>query len=64
MVTILTNLFILLQNNGGKEMMAMLWAQQIMLGKKTYAQVPRLLKDKVKEILVDSGMEELVTEEQ
>ena len=28
-------------------MMAMLWAQQIMLGKKTYAQVPRLLKDKV-----------------
>ena len=45
-------------------MMAMLWAQQIMLGKKTYAKVPRLLKDKVKEILVDSGMEELVTEEQ
>ena len=45
-------------------MIAMLWAQQIMLGKKTYKQVPRLLKDKVKEILVDSGMEELVTEEQ
>ena len=64
MVTLLTNLFILLQNSGGKEMMAMLWAQQIMLGKKTYAQVPRLLKDKVKEILGDSGMEELVTEEQ
>jgi hypothetical protein len=63
MVTILTNLFILLQNNGGKEMMAMLWAQQIMLGKKTYEQVPRLLKDKVKEILEDSGMGELVTEE-
>ena len=48
----------------GKEedMMAMLWAQQIMLGKKTYAQVPRLLKDKVKEVLVDSGCEDLVTE--
>lgn len=45
-------------------MMAMLWAQQIMLGKKTYAQVPRLLKDKVKEVLIDSGLEELVTEEQ
>lgn len=43
-------------------MMAMLWAQQIMLGKKTYAQVPRLLKDKVKEILIDSGMGELVAE--
>ena len=44
-------------------MIAMLWSQQIMLEKKTYAQVPRLLKDKVKEILIDSGMEELVTEE-
>jgi len=46
----------------GEEMMAMLWAQQIMLGKKTFAQVPRLLKDKVREILIDSGMEELVDE--
>ena len=45
-----------------EDMMAMIWAQQIMLGKKTYAQVPRLLKDKVKEILIDSGCEELVTE--
>lgn len=44
-------------------MMAMLWAQQIMLGKKSFSQVPKLLKDKVAEILVDSGMEELVTEE-
>lgn len=44
-------------------MIAMLWAQQIMLEKKTYAQVPRLLKDGVKEVLIDSGMEELVTEE-
>lgn len=59
MVTLLTNLFIILQNNGGKEMMAMLWAQQIMLGKKTFEQVPRLLKDKVKEILEDSGMGDL-----
>lgn len=44
-------------------MMAMLWAQQIMMGKKTYTQVPRLLKEKVKEILIDSGMEELIVEE-
>lgn len=44
-------------------MMAMLWAQQIMLGKKKFDQVPRLLKDQVKEILVDSGMESLVEEE-
>ena len=48
----------------GKEedMMAMIWAQQIMLGKKTFAQVPRLLKEKVREVLIDSGCEDLVTE--
>ncbi len=44
-------------------MMAMLWAQQIMLGKKTFNQVPRMLKDKVREILIDSGCEDLITEE-
>ena len=44
-------------------MMAMLWAQQIMLGKKSYSQVPRLLEDKVKEVLIDSGAEDLVTED-
>ena len=43
-------------------MMALLWAQQIMLEKKTFEQVPRLLKDQVREILIDSGYEELVTE--
>ena len=45
-----------------EDMMAMIWAQQIMLGKKSYAQVPRLLKEKVMEILIDSGCEELVKE--
>lgn len=64
MVTLLTNIFILMQNAGGKEMMAMLWAQQIILGKKTYGQVPRLLKEKVREILEDSGMSELVKEDE
>ena len=43
-------------------MIAMLWAQQIMLGKKTFAQVPKLLKEQVREILIDSGMEELIQE--
>ena len=63
MMKLLNNLIILLQNDGGKEMIAMLWAQQIMLEKKTYAEVPRLLKAKVKEILEDSGMGELAKEE-
>lgn len=55
-------IFKLLFGKEGEVMMAMLWAQQIMLGKKTFKDVPRLLKDKVKEILIDSGMEELITE--
>ena len=55
-------LFRIIVGKEGEEMMAMLWAQQIMIGKKTFAQVPKLLKEKVKEILIDSGMEELVTE--
>lgn len=54
--------FRLLFGKGGEDMMAMLWAQQIMLGKKTYAQVPRLLKEQVKEILIDSGCEDLIIE--
>lgn len=46
-------------------MMAMLWAQQIMMketieeAKAMYKRVPRLLKEKVTQILVDSGMEEI-----
>ena len=59
---IISLLFHVIVGKEGEEMMAMLWAQQIMLGKKTFAQVPKLLKEKVKEILIDSGMEELVTE--
>ena len=55
-------IFKILFKKEGETMMAMLWAQQIMLGKKTYDQVPKLLKGKVKEILIDSGCEELVTE--
>lgn len=62
MRNLLTNIILLLTKKEGREMMAMLWAQQIMMGKKTYRQVPRMLKEQVKEILIDSGMEELVTE--
>ena len=54
----------LIFGKGGEDMMAMLWAQKIILGKKTYAQVPRLLKDQVKEILIESGMEELIIDEE
>ena len=53
---------LLVMSGKEEDMMAMIWAQQIMLGKKNYAQVPRLLKDKVREVLIDSGCEDLVTE--
>ena len=53
---------LLVMSGKEEDMMAMIWAQQIMLGKKIFAQVPRLLKDKVREVLIDSGCEDLVTE--
>ena len=43
-------------------MIAMLWANQIILGNKTFAEVPRLLKAKVKELLIEAGCEDLVIE--
>lgn len=43
-------------------MIAMLWTQRILNGKKTYADVPRLLKEQVKELLIESGCEDLITE--
>lgn len=43
-------------------MMAMLWCQQIICGKKTFQQVPKLLKEQVKELLIDSGCEYLISE--
>ena len=42
--------------------MAMLWANQIIEGKKTYAQVPRLLKDRVAVILKETGHDDLIIE--
>lgn len=43
-------------------MIAYLWANQIMLGNKKFSETPRLLKEKVRELLIDAGMEELITE--
>lgn len=43
-------------------MIAELYAKRIIEGKKTFYEVPRLLKDKVKKILIETGHEDLVTE--
>ena len=55
-------IFRILYGKEGETMMAMLWAQKIMLGKKTFSQVPKLLKDQVREILEESGLAELAAE--
>ena len=46
-----------------KIMMAKLWSQQVMAGKKTYIQVPRMLKEEVKAILIENKREDLIIEE-
>lgn len=59
------NLIILLLSKGDKDMMAKLWASEILSketieeAKEEYNRVPRLLKEKVKKILIDAGMEEI-----
>ena len=45
-------------------MMAMLFAQRVILGKTAFVDVPRTLKQQVADILVESGLPELVTEEE
>lgn len=51
-------LFYLLK--GDADMMAMLFAQKVILGKIGYCEVPNKLREQVKEILIDSGLEELI----
>mgnify|MGYP006923338788 CR=1 FL=1 len=52
----------LLTKKGEKIMLAMLWANQIIMGKKTFSQVPVRLKEQVREILIDAGCEDLIDE--
>ena len=43
-------------------MIALLWYQQIIAGKKQYSQVPTKLKPKVRQLLIDNQYEYLITE--
>ena len=47
----------------GITMMAMFFAQRVILGKTTFEQVPKALKKGVAEVLIDSGLPELVPTE-
>ncbi len=44
-------------------MMAMFFAQRVILGKTEFDAVPKALKKQVAEILIDSGLPELVSSE-
>lgn len=45
-------------------MMAMLFAQRVILGKTKFEEVPATLKQQVADILVESGLPELVTDQE
>lgn len=59
---IIWSLFILIMNKEDKEMVAMLWVTRIVAGKKKFSDVPRLLKDQVREILIEADLEYLIEE--
>lgn len=62
-VSIRVQLFLLQVIMGGGEiMMAMFFAQRVILGKTTFADVPEKLKAQVRELLVDAGLPELAQE--
>lgn len=48
--------------NGGEIMMAMFFAQRVILGKTKLNEVPSSLQAGVREVLVDSGLEFLIEE--
>lgn len=52
----------LIIGEGGLLMMAMFFAQRVILGKTEFKDVPAKLKEQVREILIDSGLEELAAE--
>lgn len=47
---------------GDELMMAMLFAQKIILGKLEFKDVPAKLKEQVKEVLIECGCEEMAIE--
>lgn len=57
------SLLIKITTRGGVSMMAMFFAQRVILGKTSFEQVPKALKAGVAEVLIDSGLPELVPAE-
>ena len=57
---LLCGLLDLITGKGGVQLMAMFFAQRVILGKTEFSQVPDVLKAQVAEILIESGLPELV----
>lgn len=54
--------YVLFCKEGGVMMLAYLFAQSVILGKKKFSQCPDPLKPEIREILIDSGKEDLIDE--
>ena len=63
MIGVLQRLIIKIIFKGDIVMMTMFFAQRVILGKTTFEDVPAALKKGCAEILIDSGLPELVPEE-
>ena len=56
------NYYLILLNRKEIERMAVIYVALIVKGKRTFASVPETIKEKVRELLIDLELEELVTE--
>lgn len=64
MLNLLRHLLYKILFKGDDLMMAMMFAQRVILGKTKFEEVPGTLKQQVADILVESGLGDLVTEEE
>lgn len=60
--SLIFSIIIKLSGKGGELMMAMFFAQRVILGKNTFDEVPNALKAATAEILKDSDLAELITD--
>lgn len=63
MISRLACFFIKIITKEGYIMMAMFFAQRVILGKTEFDAVPNALKSQTAEVLIDSGLPELVPDE-
>ena len=56
------NHYLILLNRKEIESMAVIYVALIIKGKRTFASVPKTIKEKVRELLIDLELEELITE--